>query len=108
MKLFALAALLLVQLPSAQQSRAPARQESAGSGSDLVVLWSAGIDALLVDGRDKGLAGALGMLDDRLAEIGRDLEDPTFPSDAVRLERPGASDSSVTAIRHRPLAGRSY
>lgn len=85
MQVFALTALFLTPLPSPQAPRAPARQESASAGSELVVLWSAGVDALLVDGRDKGLATALGLLDERLAELGRDLEDPTFPADAVRL-----------------------
>ena len=81
MNLLALALLLSPQLPP---SSAP-RQESAGADSELVVLWSAGIDALLVDGRDKGLATALGMLDERLAELGRDLDDSTFPTEAVQL-----------------------
>ncbi len=85
MKLFALAAFFLTQLPSTRETRSVARQEAAGTGSELVLLWSAGIDALLVDGRDKGLATALGMLDERLVELGRDLEDPSFPADAVRL-----------------------
>jgi hypothetical protein len=82
MKLFVLAAALLSS-PFAAQVSAP--QQAAGGESELLVLWSAGRDALLVDGRDAGLAAALGMLDARLAELGRDLDDPTFPSEGLRL-----------------------
>src|SRR5262245_5522797 len=84
MKVFALAAALVsLSVPiGLAASQSPPR---ASDGSELLVLWSAGRDALLTDGRDAGLAAALGMLDARLAELGRDLDDPAFPADALRL-----------------------
>src|SRR5262245_45484035 len=87
MKLVALSAALLLFLQASQPRRAapPPPMPAASAESELLVLWSAGRDALLVDPRDAGLATALGMLDARLAELGRDLDDPTFPTDTVRL-----------------------
>lgn len=103
MKFFALGAALVLSLspavlqqrgaktPQRVENKAPQRAESkapeqvANPESELLVLWSAGRDALLVDGRDAGLAAALGMLDTRLAELAQDVEDPAFPADTVRL-----------------------
>jgi len=84
--LLALALALALCPPPSVPQQAPSRpkQVTAPQG-ELAVLWSAGREALLVDARDAGLARALALLDARLAELGRDLDDPRFPSDAVRL-----------------------
>src|SRR5688572_10707017 len=85
MTLISLAVALLLSPFVPQTPAQTAPRQAAGSESELLVLWSAGRDALLVDQRDAGLAEALAMLDSRLAELGRAFDDPTFPSDALQL-----------------------
>ncbi|HEX6884779.1 MAG TPA: hypothetical protein VF530_15500 [Planctomycetota bacterium] len=101
--LLALAAALCLTLSTPPQ--APVRSKVVTApASELVVLWSAGREALLVDARDAGLAQALGMLDARLAELGRDLDDPRFPGDALRLVH--ALLAGPACLRVERVAGR--
>lgn len=52
---------------------------------ELLVVTSTGLEGLLVDARDAGLARALAMLDERLLELERDLPGQPLPRGAVEL-----------------------
>lgn len=54
-------------------------------GDHVLYLWSAGVDAWLVDPKDAGVRDALRQLDARLRELPAELDDPEFPADAVEL-----------------------
>lgn len=78
---FAVSTSLLVAplAPVAAQQNAPAAQK------DALVAHSAGIDAILVDPKDAGLLRALKMLDERVLELPREVEDESMPAPAIQL-----------------------
>ncbi len=54
-------------------------------GEHVLYVWSAGMDAWLVDPKDAGVRQALRQLDARLMELPAELEQPEFPADAITL-----------------------
>ncbi|HVP73035.1 MAG TPA: hypothetical protein VMS30_04805 [Phycisphaerales bacterium] len=79
--------------PVAAQQNPPARGAKAVAGSgaapgaatDALVVYSAGADALLSDPKDAGLLRALKMLDERVLELPREVEDESMPAPAIQL-----------------------
>ncbi|MEM7228710.1 MAG: hypothetical protein AAF432_07840 [Planctomycetota bacterium] len=55
------------------------------SPGDAIVIQSAGIEALLADPKDAGLVRALRLLDDRVLDLPRELNDDDIPAPAVKL-----------------------
>jgi prepilin-type processing-associated H-X9-DG protein len=63
----------------------PAGAPPASAGDDALVLYSAGLDRLLVDEKDQALLGALRLVDDRLAELPAELNRHDIPVPMIRL-----------------------
>jgi hypothetical protein len=57
----------------------------AGAGDDVVVLYSAGLNRLLADEKDQGLLDALHLVDERLAELPAELDEPGMPVPVIEL-----------------------
>jgi len=70
---------------SGPTSAAPAPEFRPIQGDHVLYVWSAGVDAWLVDPKDAGLRHALRQLDSRLMELPEELEDPEFPAESITL-----------------------
>src|SRR5688572_4716589 len=85
--------LIAPSSPVAAQENPPARGAKAvagpgaasGAAADALVIYSAGADALLSDPKDAGLLRALKMLDERVLELPREVEDESMPAPAIQL-----------------------
>lgn len=68
-------------------TNAPAQQAkpAAAANNDALTVYSAGLDALLVDPKDAGLLRALHMLDERVLELPRETGDESMPAPAIQL-----------------------
>lgn len=79
-----LAPRTLAQNPPQRQSK-PAAAAAPAAPADALMYYSAGIDAMLSDPKDQALAKALKMLDDRVAELPRELQQPQIPGPALQM-----------------------
>lgn len=82
-----IAASLLFQSPALpQQTQAQPRASKKNAASnDAVVVYSSGLEAVLIDPKDKGLVTALRLLDDRVAELPRELNKPQMFAPIAQL-----------------------
>jgi hypothetical protein len=64
---------------------APAAVRPAEAAGDALVVYSAGLDELLVDDKDRGLLEALRLVDDRLVELPAELDEPGMPVPMIQL-----------------------
>jgi prepilin-type processing-associated H-X9-DG protein len=69
--------------PAAAPQNKPA--PAATPAADALVVYSAGMEAMLVDPRDAGLVRALKMLDERIGELPRELDEDEIPAPAIQL-----------------------
>jgi hypothetical protein len=63
----------------------PGAVRPAEAGSDALVVYSAGLDEMLVDEKDQGLLEALRLVDDRLVELPAELDEPGIPVPMIEL-----------------------
>jgi prepilin-type processing-associated H-X9-DG protein len=61
-----------------------ARPPQAKAGDEALMVYSAGLDGLLVDERDEVLKQALKLLDERVLELPRELDEPDMPAPILR------------------------
>jgi hypothetical protein len=58
---------------------------AASPADEALTVYSAGLEGLLVDNKDAGLKRALLMLDERVAELPAELQDPEMPGPMLQL-----------------------
>ncbi|MBL0926587.1 MAG: hypothetical protein IBJ11_02905 [Phycisphaerales bacterium] len=60
-------------------------QPAPAAKPDAVYVYSAGLDGLLIDRKDAGLLRALKMLEPRLSELPRELDQPQIPAPLIKM-----------------------
>ncbi|MCI0365260.1 MAG: DUF3352 domain-containing protein [Phycisphaerales bacterium] len=68
-----------------QQNPAKPAAPDQAPASDALSWYSAGLEEFLVDPKDKGLITALRLLDERVAELPREMDKPQIPGAALQL-----------------------
>ncbi len=52
---------------------------------DAIIVYSAGLEKMLVDDKDQGLAAALRLVNDRIGELPGELDEPEIPAPAIQF-----------------------
>src|SRR5687767_6393707 len=68
-----------------QQPPAKGAAPDQAPANDALSWYSAGLEEFLVDPKDKGLITALRMLDERAAELPREMDKPQIPGAVLQL-----------------------
>jgi hypothetical protein len=66
-------------------TNAQPQQPAGHANADALFMYSSGIDGLFVDPKDKGLLDALKMINARVGELPRELDEPNMPAPAIQL-----------------------
>ncbi|MHC4992971.1 MAG: hypothetical protein ACYTGC_18510, partial [Planctomycetota bacterium] len=61
------------------------RRTRSHAGGDALVVYSAGLEKVLVEEKDRGLLEALRLVDDRLVELPAELDEPGMPIPVIQL-----------------------
>lgn len=57
----------------------------ATAGDDALLIYSGGLERMMVDDKDQGLVKALRMINDRVSELPAELDNPMIPVPAIQL-----------------------
>lgn len=71
--------------PSSGGARVDVDEFRPIASGDTLYVWSAGLDAMLVDPKDAGVRDALRHMGERVLELPAEMGDPEFPADAIEL-----------------------